>query len=221
MNRTLPVIAIDGPAASGKGTIARRIAEALGFALLDTGALYRAVALSMRQSGADLDDPLAATEAARALTPADIERLTADPELRTDETAAGASRVSAVTGVRLALLEFQRSFAANPPGGALGAVLDGRDIGTVICPDAPVKLFVTASVEVRAQRRFDELASRGEAPDYEEVLADMQARDERDSQRAIAPLIPARDSVLLDNSGLDAKQSFDKAMEIIRARLPA
>ncbi len=221
MNRSLPVIAIDGPAASGKGTIARRIAEALGFALLDTGALYRAVALSMRQSGADLDDPVAAAEAARALTPADIERLTADAELRTDETAAGASRVSAVTGVRLALLEFQRSFAANPPGGAKGAVLDGRDIGTVICPDAPVKLFVTASVEVRARRRFDELTARGETPDYEEVLADMQARDERDSQRAIAPLIPARDSVLLDNSGLDARQSFDKAMEIIRARLPA
>jgi cytidylate kinase len=221
MNRPLPVIAIDGPAASGKGTIARRIAEALGFALLDTGALYRAVALTMMRAGADLWDPVAATETARALTPADIDRLTADPELRTDETAAGASRVSAVTGVRLALLDFQRSFAANPPGGAKGAVLDGRDIGTVICPDAPVKLFVTASVEVRAQRRFDELAARGETPDYEEVLADMAARDERDSQRAIAPLIPARDSVLLDNSGLDARQSFEKAMEIIRARLPA
>jgi len=221
MTRPLPVVAIDGPAASGKGTLARRIADALGFALLDTGALYRAVALSMIRAGTDLDDTVAATEAARALTPDSIAELTADPALRQDDTAAGASRVSAVTGVRLALLEFQRNFAANPPGDAKGAVLDGRDIGTVICPDAPVKLFVTASVEVRAKRRYDELASRGETPDFDAVLEDMQARDERDSQRAIAPLVPARDSVLLDNSTLDVQQAFDKAMGIIQAKLSA
>ncbi|MFV3074739.1 (d)CMP kinase [Niveispirillum fermenti] len=221
MTRPLPIVAIDGPAASGKGTLARRVADALGFALLDTGALYRAVALSMIRSGADLDDPAAAAAAARALTADDIARLTADPALRQDDTAAGASRVSAVTGVRLALLEFQRAFAACPPGGAAGAVLDGRDIGTVICPDAPVKLFVTASVEVRARRRFDELRGRGETPSFPDVLADMQARDARDSNRAIAPLVPARDAVVLDNSDKDVRQSFEEAMQVIRARLPA
>lgn len=221
MTRPLPIVAIDGPAASGKGTLARRIADALGFALLDTGALYRAVALSMIRSGADLGDPAAAAEAARALTADDIARLSADPALRQDNTAAGASRVSAVTGVRLALLAFQRAFAAHPPDGAAGAVLDGRDIGTVICPDAPVKLFVTASVEVRARRRFDELRSRGEDPSFPDVLADMQARDARDTSRALAPLIPARDAVVLDNSDKDIQQAFDEAMQVVRARLPA
>lgn len=218
---TRPVIAIDGPAASGKGTLARKVAQALGFALLDTGALYRGVALTMIRAGADLGDGDAATATARALTAADIDRLTHDPSLRLDETAVGASRVSAVPGVRQALLDFQRGFAANPPGGAPGAVLDGRDIGTVICPEAPVKLFVTASVEVRARRRFAELQGRGENPDFADVLADMQARDDRDTKRAVAPLVPAADAVIIDNSEMTPDQVLQAALEITRAKLPA
>lgn len=221
MTRPVPVIAIDGPAASGKGTLARKVAQAMGFALLDTGALYRGVALTMIRAGVDLGDADAATATARSLTAADIARLTHDPALRLDETASGASRVSAVPGVRQALLDFQRGFATNPPGGLPGAVLDGRDIGTVICPDAPVKLFVTASVEVRARRRFAELQGRGEAPDFADVLADMQARDDRDTKRAVAPLVPAGDAVLIDSSGMTPDQVLQAALEIVRARLPA
>jgi len=217
----LPVIAIDGPAASGKGTLARKVAEALGYALLDTGALYRGVALTMIRAGIDLGDAEAATATARTLTAADIDRLTYDPVLRLDETASGASRVSAVPGVRQALLDFQRDFAANPPGGLPGAVLDGRDIGTVICPDAPVKLFVTASVEVRARRRFAELQARGEDPDFADVLADMQARDDRDTKRAVAPLVPASDAVIIDNSDMTPQQVLDAALDVVRTKLSA
>lgn len=221
MARLVPVIAIDGPAASGKGTLARKVAEAMGFALLDTGALYRGVALTMIRAGLDLGDGEAATATARALTAADIDRLTHDPDLRLDTTASGASRVSAVPGVRQALLDFQRDFAANPPGGLPGAVLDGRDIGTVICPDAPVKLFVTASVTVRAQRRFAELQGRGENPDFADVLADMQARDDRDTKRAVAPLVPASDAVIIDNSDMTPQQVLDAALAVVRGRLSA
>lgn len=217
----VPVIAIDGPAASGKGTLARKVAEALGYALLDTGALYRGVALTMIRAGIDLGDAEAAAATARALTAADIDRLTHDPALRLDETASGASRVSAVPGVRQALLDFQRDFAANPPGGLPGAVLDGRDIGTVICPDAPVKLFVTASVEVRARRRFAELQTRGEDPDFADVLADMQARDDRDTKRAVAPLVPASDAVIIDNSDMTPQQVLDAALDVVRTKLSA
>lgn len=214
-----PVIAIDGPAASGKGTLARKVAEAMGYALLDTGALYRGVALTMIRAGADLGDADAATATARALTAADIDRLTHDPALRLDDTASGASRVSAVPGVRRALLDFQRDFAANPPDERPGAVLDGRDIGTVICPDAPVKLFVTASVEVRAQRRFAELLGRGEMPEFADVLADMRARDDRDTKRAVAPLVPAADAVIIDNSDMSPQQVLDAALAVVRERL--
>ncbi len=217
----LPIIAIDGPAASGKGTLARKVAEALGYALLDTGALYRGVALTMIRAGVDLGDAEAATATARTLTAADIDRLTHDPALRLDETASGASRVSAVPGVRQALLDFQRDFAANPPGGLPGAVLDGRDIGTVICPDAPVKLFVTASMEVRARRRFAELQARGEDPDFADVLADMQARDDRDTKRAVAPLVPAYDAVIIDNSDMTPQQVLTAALDVVRTKLSA
>lgn len=214
-----PVIAIDGPAASGKGTLARRVSRTLGYALLDTGALYRAVGLAMLRAGGDLRDVEAATATARALDAAQIRDLTADPALRQDGAAQAASIVSAYPGVRQALMDFQRGFAANPPDGAAGAVLDGRDIGTVICPDAAVKLFVTASVEVRAERRFKELGGAEKGVDFQAVLADMRARDERDTTRAVAPLVPATDAVLLDTSSLGADAAFDAAMQVIRARL--
>jgi len=208
------VIAIDGPAASGKGTLARRIAARLGFAHLDSGTLYRAVALSVMRAGHDPADAGAATSAALALDPAHT-ALLSDPEIRTDATGAAASKVSAVPAVRAALLDFQRQFAANPPGGQ-GAVIDGRDIGTVVCPDADVKLFVTAETGVRAARRLRELQGRGIPANYEAVLADMKERDARDSQRAVAPLKVAAGAFVLDTSDLDAEQAFEAALSIVR-----
>jgi CMP/dCMP kinase len=208
-----PVIAIDGPAASGKGTLSRRIAEAYGFAHLDTGSLYRAVGVAVLKAGGDPADDGAAEAAARALTPAD--GILADPELRSDRAADAASKVAAKPAVRAALLDFQRSFAAQPPGEALGAVLDGRDVGTVVCPDAEVKLFVTASVEVRAERRLLELRQRGIPAIWTDVLEDMKARDARDSQRAVAPLRPAADAIVIDTSTLDPDAAFARAVETI------
>ncbi|MFC7333953.1 (d)CMP kinase [Rhodocista pekingensis] len=217
------VIAIDGPAASGKGTLARRLAAALGFAHLDTGGLYRAVGLTLRRAGQDPADAGLAAQAAAALTPGDIAGLMADPELRSEATAQAASLVSVVPAVRQALLDFQRDFAARPPvladgTPARGAVLDGRDIGTVVCPGAPAKLYVTATVEVRAERRLKELQGRGAVAIYADVLKDMKDRDARDSQRAVAPLKPAADAYLLDTSSLDADQAFDAAMTFVRAK---
>ncbi|MEP1276787.1 MAG: (d)CMP kinase [Alphaproteobacteria bacterium] len=206
------IIAIDGPAAAGKGTLARRIARDLGFAYLDTGLLYRATGKRVLEAGADPEDAEAAEAGARALTPRGLER----PDLRTDAVAQAASKVSAVPGVRAALLDFQRSFAAHPPEGAKGAVLDGRDIGTVVCPDADVKLFVTASDEVRAQRRFKELQESGPDVIYARVLEEMRERDARDRSRAVAPLEPAEDAILLDTSDLNADEVFAKALDIIR-----
>jgi cytidylate kinase len=211
------VVAIDGPAASGKGTLARRVAGALDFAHLDTGALYRAVALMVSGAGGDPDDAAAAAAAAHELDPAMMVGLLEDPRLRSDEIARAASKVSAVPEVRAALLAFQRHFAERPPGNAFGAVLDGRDIGTVICPAAPAKLFVTASPEVRAERRLKELRARGSAVIYADVLQDMKDRDARDSQRAVAPLKPAADAFLLDTSLMDAEQAFAAAMAFIRS----
>jgi cytidylate kinase len=205
------IIAIDGPAAAGKGTLARRLAEHLGLAYLDTGLIYRAVGKKVMDAGADAEDADAAEAQARALKASDLE---ADG-LRTDEVAQAASKVSAVPGVRAALLDFQRDFAAHPPGGAKGAVLDGRDIGTVVCPDADVKLFVTASTEVRAERRLKELHGRGLEAIYARVLEDMKERDARDSSRAASPLEPATDAHQLDTSTLDADQVFARALQII------
>ena len=207
-----PVIAIDGPAASGKGTIARRIAAALGYAHLDTGTLYRVVGLAVLKLHKDPADPQAATHAVQALDMSLLE----DRALRSAETGVAASKVAAIPAVREALLEFQRNFAANPPGGK-GAVLDGRDIGTIICPDATVKLFVTATPEIRARRRFAELKAQGSNRAEDEVLADIHARDARDSGRAIAPLRPATDAHLLDTSHLDIEAAVARALEIIRA----
>ncbi|MFG1285547.1 (d)CMP kinase [Xanthobacter versatilis] len=203
------VIAIDGPAASGKGTLARRLAAHYGLPHLDTGLLYRAVGAIVSAQGR-LQDEAASVEAARTLDVA-----TLDPEaLRTAELGEAASVVAARGGVRAALLDLQHRFAAQPGG----AVLDGRDIGTVICPKAQAKLFVTASPEVRAARRHRELIGRGEDVAYETVLADIRKRDERDSARAAAPLVQADDAVLLDTSALDIAQAFAAALAIVEAR---
>jgi cytidylate kinase len=211
---TLPVIAIDGPAASGKGTIARRIAQTLGFAHLDTGSLYRVVGLTTLRRGEDPSNPDAAIRAVQSLDLSLLE----DPALRTDETGAAASKVAVIQAVRDALLDFQRNFAAHPPGGK-GAVLDGRDIGTVICPDATVKLFVTATAEIRARRRFAELKAQGSPRTEEAVLADIRARDARDTGRSVAPLTQAPDAHLLDTSHFDIETAVAEALKLVKAGL--
>jgi cytidylate kinase len=205
------IIAIDGPAASGKGTLARRLARHFGLAHLDTGRLYRAVAQRVLAGGGDPADAAAAEAAARALAPADL----ADPALRTEHVAQVSSVVAAIPAVRRALLAFQRDFARRPPG----AVLDGRDIGTVICPAAEAKLFVTASTEARARRRFRELRDGGEPAIYEAVLQDLRVRDARDSDRRAAPLVPADDAFVLDTTALDADAAFVAALEFIERKL--
>ena len=211
----MTVIAIDGPAASGKGTLARRVAAHLGFAHLDTGRLYRAVARRVLAAGDDPGDPAAAAAAAQAIGPDELD----DPALGDDAVGAAASRVAAIPAVREALLRFQRDFARRPPAGHGGAVLDGRDIGTVICPDADIKLFVTAALSVRADRRHKELLTRGENSIYARVLQDMKERDARDSNRAIAPLQPADDAWTLDTSDMTADEAFAAAIGHIEERL--
>lgn len=205
------IIAIDGPAAAGKGTLARRLAQHLNLAYLDTGLIYRAVGKKVLIVGADPEDAAAAEAEARAMRPEDLQL----EGLRTDEVAQAASKVSTVPGVRAALLEFQRDFAAYPPDGKAGAVLDGRDIGTVVCPEAPHKLFVTASMEVRAERRVKELQDRGLEAIYARVFEDMKERDARDSERAVSPLEPAKDAHTLDTSDFDADQVFQAALDLI------
>jgi cytidylate kinase len=207
------IIAIDGPAAAGKGTLARRLAAELGYDYLDTGLIYRAVGMNVVRAGFDPADTARAAEAAIALQPEDLSA----GDLRTDEAAQAASQVAAIPAVRAALLEFQRLFAARPPGGK-GAVLDGRDIGTVVCPDAGIKLFVTASLEKRAGRRVKELRGRGLDAISDTVLAEMRERDERDSARSVAPLVPAADAHVLDTSELDADGAFDAAVAFIRSK---
>jgi len=208
------IIAIDGPAAAGKGTLAVRLADRFNLALLDTGLLYRAVGRKVLDAGADPEDATVAEGIAQALKPEDL----AADGLRTDDTAQTASKVSAIPGVRAALLKFQRDFAHNPPDGKAGAVLDGRDIGTVVCPDADVKLFIVASAEVRAERRLKELLGRGEEAIYARVLEEMKERDARDMARSASPLEPAKDAIQMDTSELDAEQVFTRAMEIITSK---
>jgi cytidylate kinase len=205
------IIAIDGPAASGKGTLAMRIAAHFGLAFLDTGLLYRAVARDVKRAGSALEDERAATQAAHQLDAATLD----DPALRGVGAGEAASIVARIPQVRTALLEFQRAFARTPPG----AVLDGRDIGTVVCPDADVKIFVTASPEVRAQRRHLERLGRAESVTYEAVLADIRRRDERDASREAAPMRPAADAVLLDTSNLDIEAAFDTAVGVITKKV--
>jgi cytidylate kinase len=210
------IVAIDGLTAAGKGTLARRLAAALGFAYLDTGLIYRAVAARVLFAGTDPRDAVAAASEARALRPEDLHR----EGLRSEAVSQTASVVAAIPGVRAALVDFQRRFARTPPPPATGAVLDGRDIGTVICPDADVKIYVTASPEIRAQRRFDELIARGESATYAAVFRDLQERDARDQARGAAPAKPAEDAIVLDTSPLTADEVFARAMAIVQRRKP-
>jgi CMP/dCMP kinase len=205
------IIAIDGPAASGKGTLAKRLAGHFGFACLDTGLLYRAVARDVALLGFRLEDIWASKAAARGLDP---ERL-GDPALRGTAAGDAASIVARIPEVRKALLAYQRDFARRPPG----AILDGRDIGTVVCPDADVKIFVTAAPEVRAARRFAEFEAQGLGIAYETVLADILARDARDTGRANAPMIVAQDAMLLDTSNLGIEAAFDAAVGLIMRKI--
>jgi len=204
------VIAVDGPAASGKGTIAARLARAYGLPHLDTGLLYRAVGVAVLQAGASLDDAAAAERAALAL---DASSLSDDVRLTTGEAGEAASRIAGYPGVRAALLKLQQDFAARPGG----AVLDGRDIGTVIAPDAVAKLFITATAEVRATRRWKQLTARGDVIAFDDMLADIRRRDERDAGRGSAPMIQAADAVLLDTTDMDIEAAFDAARRIVEA----
>ena len=201
------IVAVDGPAASGKGTLARRLADHYGLAYLDTGSLYRAVALAVIKSGKSPEDEAAAVQAAGAL---DHSRL-ADDAIRRAGLGEAASIVAAFPAVREQMLGLQRKIAATPPG----AVLDGRDIGTVVCPDADVKLFITASPEVRARRRLEELSARGEAASLDDVMRWLAERDRRDETRPVAPLKRASDAYLLDTSDLDIEATFQAAVSIV------
>jgi CMP/dCMP kinase len=201
------IIAIDGPAASGKGTVSKRLAAHYGLRHLDTGLLYRAVAKALLDAGHAPGDEARAVAAAKSIDPARFD----ETALKRYDVGEAASVVSAIPGVRAALFNFQQEFAAAPPG----AVLDGRDIGTVICPNADVKIFVTASPEVRASRRANELRGRGERADEKSILADLIARDERDRSRATAPLLQALDAHLLDTSALDIDGAFRAALALV------
>ncbi|MEO8811415.1 MAG: (d)CMP kinase [Caulobacteraceae bacterium] len=203
------VVAIDGPAASGKGVLAAALGQALGFPVLDSGLLYRAVGRAVTLAGGDPGDAELCARAAEALDPTGLDA----PDLRTAAAGDAASRVAAHPGVRRALLDFQRAFAAREPG----AILDGRDIGTAIVPAAPAKLYVTASPEVRAERRRLQLAERGEAAPFADILADIEARDRRDGERAASPMRAAPDAVLLDTSKMSMEDAFVAARRIVEA----
>jgi CMP/dCMP kinase len=205
------IIAIDGPAASGKGTLAKRVAAHFRLAHLDTGLLYRAVARDVRKAGGALDDPAVAAAVAARLDPESLK----DPALRDPRLGEAASIVARIPQVRAAILAYQRTFAQRPEG----AVLDGRDIGTVVCPDADVKLYVTASPEVRAERRYREQLARGEPATLQAVLEDIRRRDERDAGRDVSPMRPADDAFLLDTSNLDIEAAFDTAVGVISRKV--
>jgi cytidylate kinase len=209
------IIAVDGPAASGKGTLSRRLAQRYRLGHLDTGRLYRATGLRALLAGGDPADPDVAVAAARAVRLSDLD----DPRLREERVGEAASVVAAIPAVREALLGFQREFAHHPPGDFAGAVLDGRDIGTAVCPEADAKIFVTATLEARAMRRFKELQADDSGIIYERVLQDMKARDARDRGRATAPLKRAPDALELDTTALDADAAFAAAVAFIAGKL--
>ncbi len=198
------IIAVDGPAAAGKGTVARGLARHFGYHFLDTGSLYRMVGLAVLRGGGDPNDRAAAIRAAQTLRP----RTYRDEDLRGEDVGKAASIVAVIAEVRAALLDFQREFAGKPPG----AVLDGRDIGTVVCPDANVKLYITAAPEVRARRRMMELAERGTTVLHESVLAEIRDRDERDRSRAAAPLVAAADAIVIDTSAMGIEEAVAAAI---------
>jgi cytidylate kinase len=212
---TSVVIAVDGTAASGKGTLAKRLARLFGFAHLDSGSLYRLVALGVIRASGDPKNEADAIAAANRIDPAQSD----SPDIRQAPIADAASIVAAFPAVRTRLLAFQRGFAANPPGGAKGAVIDGRDIGTIVCPAATAKLYVDARPEARAHRRWLELTALGLAADEAAVLADIRARDSRDSQRAVAPLRAADDAALLDTTNLDIDAAFAAALALVKPKV--
>lgn len=211
--QTCLVIAVDGPAASGKGTLSRKIAKHFGLAYLDTGSLYRGVALMALEAGLDVDDVAGLTALTRSLS----EDVWLDPRIREPGVGDAASKIASIPEIRASLLSFQRDFAHRPPG----AVLDGRDIGTVVCPEADVKLFVTASQEERAQRRFKELFNAGKDVTLEEIAADIQRRDERDASRQEAPLKQSDDAHLLDTTNLDIEAAMSAAVALINQAIDA
>jgi len=203
------VIAVDGPAASGKGTVASRLAALYGYGMLDTGLLYRAVGVRLLAAHGDLDDAVAAEAAAKGLDLVELE----NPKVRTRAAGEAASRVAVHPGVRAALFDLQRQFTTREPG----SVIDGRDIGTVIAPEAPAKLYVTATPEIRAERRWKQLSGQGETVAYADVLADIHRRDARDGGRESAPMTQAPDAVLLDTSEMTIEQAADAARRIVEA----
>ncbi len=205
------IIAIDGPTAAGKGTLARQLADHFDFAYLDTGSIYRAVASLVLEAQVDVNNQAEVTALAQKLRAEDLQRT----DLRAEEVGQLASRIAVYPDVRQALLDFQRSFAESPPDQAKGAVLDGRDIGTVICPSADLKLYITASDEVRASRRHKELIDKGVTAIYAEILADLKVRDQRDQSRSAAPSRPAEDAFILDTSTMSAEAVLDKALSLV------
>ena len=214
MTQANQIIAVDGPAASGKGTLARKLAAHFDYAYLDTGALYRAVALTVLRAGGQPSDDAAALAAAQNLDMAQLEAADFAADLRSAETGLAASVVAAKPPVRAAILQAQRAFADTPPDNKQGAVLDGRDIGTVVCPEAGVKLFITARAKVRAARRHKELVAQNEQLSLQDVLADIEARDARDATRDTAPMKQAADAHLLDTSDLSIEEAFAAALAL-------
>ncbi len=213
MTDNILTIAVDGPAASGKGTLSRRLARHFGLNYLDTGSHYRAVALSALENNVLLDDEVALSKVANSLG----DEILSDPRLREPGVGEAASKIASLQAVRDTLLKFQRQIAETAPG----AVLDGRDIGTVVCPEADVKLFVTASSEVRAERRFKELLSKGQDVTYDGIFAEIERRDARDSSRSAAPLVKAADAHLLDTTNLDIEKALDAAVLLVNQAIKA
>jgi len=212
----LSVIAVDGPAASGKGTLARKLADHLDYAYLDTGALYRAVGLQVFRTGGNPEKEQDAVKAAEKLAEIDLN----DPELKSESTGGLASKVAAIQAVRARLLDFQRAFAKNPPGKKAGAILDGRDIGTIVCPDADLKLFVTADVETRAKRRvLEQYGSGATDKEFQTILDDLIQRDDRDVNRASSPLKMAKNAHLLDTTNSDIEAVFEQALVLFSNRM--